>query len=206
MPRVVDRSARRQQLIHAALVLFSERGYHGATMQAVAERAGVSKGGIYDYFNSKEELLTSTAEVLLSALFENSLGAFENSRAPIRKKIASFVRSLLAGVDQWNDLVFAIAQAWAELGREKDQPLNRLMADIYRQSADRLQAVLDRAVADEEARPFPTRAAALSLIAALDGLMLQSSVVNDEFRAALETDCFVDWCCSIVPLEETETP
>lgn len=206
MPRVIDRAERRQELIHAAVVVFSERGYHGATMEAVAQCAGVSKGSIYDYFNSKQELLTSTAEALLSALFENSVSALENSTQPIRERVARCVRSLIGGVDQWNDLVFCIAQAWAELGGDKDQPLNRLMADIYRQCADRIQAVLDKAVADEEALPFPTRAAALSLIAAIDGLMLQSSIVNDEFRAALETDCFVDWCSAIVPIAETRKP
>jgi AcrR family transcriptional regulator len=47
---------RRPQVLDAALDLFLERGYEGASMQAVAERAGVTKPVVYACFPSKEKL------------------------------------------------------------------------------------------------------------------------------------------------------
>jgi AcrR family transcriptional regulator len=47
----------RQRIVDAALALFREKGYDETTMRAVAERAGVSLGNAYYYFESKEHLL-----------------------------------------------------------------------------------------------------------------------------------------------------
>ncbi len=42
----------------AALKVISEKGYHGTSISVIAKESGVSKGLIYNYFDSKEELLT----------------------------------------------------------------------------------------------------------------------------------------------------
>ncbi len=47
----------RQRLVDTALELFRERGYERTTMRAVAERAGVSVGNAYYYFEGKEALI-----------------------------------------------------------------------------------------------------------------------------------------------------
>lgn len=50
------KDARPQELLAAALTLFVERGYAATRLDDVAARAGVSKGTLYLYFASKEEL------------------------------------------------------------------------------------------------------------------------------------------------------
>jgi AcrR family transcriptional regulator len=49
--------ARRKQILEAATIVFSEEGYHHATIHKVAAKAGVADGTIYNYFSSKEDLL-----------------------------------------------------------------------------------------------------------------------------------------------------
>ena len=49
-----NRLARRRAILGAALKVFSEAGYSGATMDAVALEAGLSKPTLYQYFKSKE--------------------------------------------------------------------------------------------------------------------------------------------------------
>lgn len=191
--------------MQAALGVFAERGFHRATMQAVAERAGVSKGGVYAYFDSKEHLLTSTADYLFRTLLEPAMAAFESDRGPIHDRIRRFLSSLLEAIDDWTELCFSLLQVWAELGPRKAQPLKALMADLYRQSADRVQAIFDDAVTSGEARPFPTRGAALALLALLDGLTLQAIIAPDEFRTTVATGFFADWCASTVPTGQEGT-
>ncbi len=70
---------RRPQLLDAALDLFLEHGYEGTSMQAVADRAGVTKPVVYSAFSSKDELFRA----LLGREEERIVGeisaAFENT-------------------------------------------------------------------------------------------------------------------------------
>ncbi|MFN3295903.1 TetR/AcrR family transcriptional regulator [Caldimonas sp.] len=60
------KEARPQELLDAALEVFVERGFAASKMEDVASRAGVSKGTVYLYFPSKEELLKAVIRHNLS--------------------------------------------------------------------------------------------------------------------------------------------
>lgn len=55
--RRVGRAEREQQILDAALAVFSERGFQNASMDVVAERVGVTKPVLYTHFGSKDGLL-----------------------------------------------------------------------------------------------------------------------------------------------------
>lgn len=57
--RELNRLARKQQLLDAALVVFAREGYTGASMEAVAAQAGTSKPTLYKHYPSKEALFTA---------------------------------------------------------------------------------------------------------------------------------------------------
>lgn len=48
---------KRDEIVHAALVLIAENGFHGAPMAMIAEKAGVGAGTIYRYFENKDVLI-----------------------------------------------------------------------------------------------------------------------------------------------------
>jgi AcrR family transcriptional regulator len=204
MPKIVDRTERRTALTHAAIAVFAERGYHHATMQAVAEGAGVSKGGIYEYFDSKEQLLLASAEMLLTAVFEQSMDTLERGDGAIHDRLENFARAVLGTVEDWSEQCVLLLQVWAELGPNEEGPLRVLVGQIYKRSTDRVQAVLDAAVENGEAAPHASRAASLALMAALDVMVLQSILVPDEFRNALATDTFYAWCRALIPMLVTK--
>jgi AcrR family transcriptional regulator len=60
------KEARPQELLNAALEVFVEKGFAASKMEDVAHRAGVSKGTVYLYFPSKEELLKAVIRHNLS--------------------------------------------------------------------------------------------------------------------------------------------
>jgi AcrR family transcriptional regulator len=64
MPKVVPeyREEAKNRILEAALQEFSEKGFYQTTMDDVAKRVGVSKGALYLYFNSKEELFKGIYE------------------------------------------------------------------------------------------------------------------------------------------------
>jgi AcrR family transcriptional regulator len=62
MPRTKEqfeeiRKGSRQKILDAALEVFAKQGYHSSTVDAIAKTAGFSKGLLYNYFKSKDEVL-----------------------------------------------------------------------------------------------------------------------------------------------------
>jgi AcrR family transcriptional regulator len=70
---------RREQLLSVALSVFSEKGFHGASMNDVAEAAGVTKPVLYQHFESKRELymalIDESGERLLALIVAAAIDA-----------------------------------------------------------------------------------------------------------------------------------
>ena len=60
--RYLSSAARKEEILDAALVEFSDRTYNAVTMERLAECAGLSKAGIYAHFKSKEEIFHALLE------------------------------------------------------------------------------------------------------------------------------------------------
>jgi len=61
----LTREARKASIMEAALEVFAEKGFETASISLIAKRAGISKGLIYNYFESKEELIK---EIMFSGI------------------------------------------------------------------------------------------------------------------------------------------
>lgn len=77
MPKVVPgyKEEARTRIVEAALRVFSEKGYHQTTMDDIARNLRVSKGALYLYFKSKEELFKGcyeTAPLAFSEILRSS--------------------------------------------------------------------------------------------------------------------------------------
>lgn len=80
------KEARPQELLEAALALFVEKGYAATRTEEVAQHAGVSKGTLYLYYPSKEELFKAVVRHNLSSLIaegEEIAGSFEGSSSEL---------------------------------------------------------------------------------------------------------------------------
>src|SRR5215813_5966170 len=67
--------ARPEEILEAALAEFVERGFESARMEDVARRAGLSKAGVYLYFESKEALLKALIERRMTPLVQEALAS-----------------------------------------------------------------------------------------------------------------------------------
>ena len=94
------KEARPQELLAAALELFVEKGFSLTRAEEVAKRAGVSKGTLYLYYPSKEELLKAVIAHYLSA----SIEATAAQVAQYRGSMATLMRESLVG---WWQQVYA---------------------------------------------------------------------------------------------------
>ncbi len=80
------KEARPQELLDAALALFVEKGFAATRAEEVAKRAGVSKGTLYLYYPSKEELFKAVVRNSLTSLIaegEQVASTFEGSSSDL---------------------------------------------------------------------------------------------------------------------------
>ncbi|MCJ7522659.1 MAG: TetR/AcrR family transcriptional regulator [Dehalococcoidia bacterium] len=89
---------RRRQIFEAAAELFSHSGYHGVTVDAIARRAGISKGNLYWYFNSKREIFQLLVDQVIEKLFIPVVAEMEKEETP-RERLRALARSCLASAE-----------------------------------------------------------------------------------------------------------
>lgn len=63
------REERKAAILEAALHVFAEEGYHASSVSRIAKRAGISKGLMYNYFESKKDVLVQLA----SEIFDHAI-------------------------------------------------------------------------------------------------------------------------------------
>lgn len=81
MPRTEEqfeeiREIRKQQIMDAALDLFANEGYYTTSISRIAEKAGVSKGLMYNYFISKDELI----KAIVHSGFQRIMSSFDTNQ------------------------------------------------------------------------------------------------------------------------------
>src|SRR5579862_394260 len=74
------RDERREEMLDAALVVFAEQGYHGASTEDVARRAGISQPYVFRLFGTKKELFRA----VIARCFREMLEMFQRSAEGLR--------------------------------------------------------------------------------------------------------------------------
>jgi len=69
-PRAPRREATRARLLKAATEVFADRGFHGASVEDICERAGFTRGAFYSNFGSKDDLVLALYEQHVTRLAE----------------------------------------------------------------------------------------------------------------------------------------
>jgi AcrR family transcriptional regulator len=121
MPKISDprREARRRQVLEAALSCFSENGFHQTGMADIVQRSRMSRGAVYGYFRSKDDIIEALAddrreiEAELNAAARSSDDPVQALRAIVR----AYARSLLKPSDTLRRRVGV--HGWAEALRSE---------------------------------------------------------------------------------------
>jgi len=175
LPKSSHRRERRKherprELLQAALELFVEKGFAATRVEEVALRAGVSKGTLFLYYDTKEDLFKAVVQANLTPHFITWDQAFDEFKG-------STADMLRYGLGSW----------WERIGNTSAGGLTKLVmseasnfpevAAFYREQVVRpgrllLQRMLQRGVDSGEFRPVDVQMASLSLVSAMVFLMM----------------------------------
>jgi len=171
----------RTDVLAAAREVFAESGYHRASLEAIARRAGFSKGAVYSNFESKDDLFLALLEPeadqmadLLSEIVEPS-GDLDADLAALAGAIDALTVSTPA------NLLFAEFRAHAARDHELAGRLAGIRSAMVAQMGERLVIELHRVGAE---LIVPPRDAATLLLAVINGLALEHVGVDGQAVAA----------------------
>ena len=99
---------RPRELLEAALAVFSQRGYRNTRLDDVAKAAGVTKGAIYHYFDTKEELLLSVIEHYQSLAFGRAEEVLANRELSASQRIEQVVKKIFQPIEERKRLLLAL--------------------------------------------------------------------------------------------------
>ncbi|HEX4843284.1 MAG TPA: TetR/AcrR family transcriptional regulator [Limnobacter sp.] len=164
-PRWTRRKQERpQELLEAALTIFSEKGFTAARLEDVAKSAGVSKGTVYLYYSNKEELLKAVVKEHVSPIVEEAKRLQEpgkSSATLIREAIhlwwLKYGSTKLSAITK---IVLSEANAFPDLARF-------FYDEVVKPWWDYLESILKRGVARGEFTDIDTEYAAKVLCAPL---------------------------------------
>ena len=115
-PRVrMPRAQREEQILRIAEEVFAERGFQATTMEDIAERVGVTKPLIYEYFGSKEGLLSACITRARTQLRVATEAAWQGvgAEAPLEVVFRAGVRAFFEFIDEHANAFVLIQQEGA---------------------------------------------------------------------------------------------
>ena len=185
------KEARPGELLEAALDLFVDKGFAATRAEEVAARAGVSKGTLFLYFPSKEELFKAV-------VIENLAGRFTEWNAEFEAFEGSTSDMLRYCMRVW----------WERVGSTKASGLTKLMlseggnfpelAEFYRQEVVRpghrlLRRIIRRGIDSGEFAPVDVDHAIYAVIAPMIFLMLwkHSAMICVDDQAEIDPDKYL---------------
>ncbi|MCC6572798.1 MAG: TetR/AcrR family transcriptional regulator [Planctomycetes bacterium] len=158
------RERRHEQLLNAALKVFSRDGFDGASVADIADEAGVAKGSIYLYFDSKESL----AGDLVQHVFTQDDGAARPGTVekPLQH-IVAFCEKQEERILALGEFSAIVLHMWGQAGKSASSHIARGVRQIFNESAFYIETLLENAQRIGEVprtvKPGPTGRAVLAL-------------------------------------------
>ncbi|MFC7879648.1 TetR/AcrR family transcriptional regulator [Isoptericola sp. NPDC057391] len=160
--------AKREEILQAAIGMFGEVGYHGASLREIASRVGISHPGLLHHFPTKAALL----EAVLEHRDEIDFADFDRDLEQGRSMFDALVRLV-----QRNALRRPVVEVFAGLAAEAtspDHPAHEYFSERYPSTVRRSRVELERLAAEGRLAPgVDPEVAARTIVAIMDGLQIQ---------------------------------
>jgi AcrR family transcriptional regulator len=172
-------AATRRRLLDAARRVFIRRGYHGASLELVAEEAGFTKGAVYSRFRSKADLFLAVLAERIEARIAEMRAAAASARGPLALATVlsrQWDRKLRED-EQWSLLLIEF-----RLHAARVPALNRRYAALHTRLRDAMaQAIAREAVETGEVLTTPAADVARAALALGTGAVLERAADGTAF-------------------------
>ncbi len=182
----------RKAILTAAEKVFDANGYAQSTMEAVAVEAGISKGSIYNYFESKQHLFK---DVFTEAMASDQadVGELVKGSLPATERLERMLDDWFERLGHYKRIGRLVLEFWAAAARQEQQGELAATLSLMRSQWRGLIApvIAQGLAAGEFGRQFDPQIAASLIMAIGNGITVQSILdptleVDEEFLAAMK--------------------
>jgi AcrR family transcriptional regulator len=175
-------------IMETSLVLFAENGFHATSISQIAKKAGISKGLIYNYFESKNELLDALVNHGFDAIFKN-LG-INNDGVPTEEEFINFIKQnfklLRENIQHWKLFFSLLLQPQVNDSFSKD----------YQEKGEPMFQMFFKFITSQGSKDPEGDLMAIS--AMLEGAFLYSVMAPDVFPMDIMEDKIINACFKII--------
>lgn len=185
------KEARPGELLEAALQLFVQKGFAATKVEEVAALAGVSKGTLFLYFPTKEDLLKAVVSENLAQHFPGWNQAFENFEGSTAEMLRLALNSW------WEKIGSTRASGICKLMISESRNFPDLLAfyveSVMRPGNQLLRRILERGVSSGEFRPMDCEVAVHTIVAPMIFLMIwENALTAYSDTLAMSPKAFLD--------------
>lgn len=176
MPKIVteeERQQKRRAILDAAAAEIACYGYDRANINTIAERAGIGRGTIYLYFESKEEILGALLDTI-GSLIDETVRACLGLDLPWQQRLRALSQSFVALAEEHRDFFRVYVSALHGVNRDIGAPMTRWLLTSVEHLAVAFQEAMDRGLL----LPMPAETLATLMLSALESLALLPDVLQ----------------------------
>jgi AcrR family transcriptional regulator len=180
-PRPDVSAERRDQILNAAIKVFAHLGFQRARMDDIADESSLSKGALYLYFKSKDDLIAA----ILRRIYEHELRALRAAQADTgsaSQRLLALADHMTGQVRHLSILLPVWFEFYALAGRQR--AVRQALIGYFHEYRTLLAALIQRGCDQGEFRPVDAEQTATAFIAVLEGVTLLWAVGPEAFDVA----------------------
>jgi AcrR family transcriptional regulator len=187
----------KKSILLTAFRMFAEQGYDGVSLNNIIKETGLTKGGVYYHFSSKEELFKEVVEsFILNYFAEKVRDIVLNHELSIKKRLKDlyFIPAVLQ--QEAKTLFLSDSNAFAfhlmfDAAR-KSENMKKKLADCYMDVTDMISAFFNEGIDTNKIKDnINIESLSIELVSVLDGIQMYTAMVGDVKIESLLNNFFV---------------
>ncbi len=160
---------RTAQIIEAAMIVFARNGFNQARMDDIAQQTGLSKGTLYLYFKSKDDIIGAILNAILSRELIQARELVKKNQSAV-EKLNGFLDIVLQDL---NSLLPQLSIYFEFLALAmRREAIKKVIREYFLEFLAILTPIIEQGIARGEFRPVDPGQAALAIGAAIEGMVL----------------------------------
>ena len=168
LTREEKKARTRTQLIDAAATVFGRRGFVAASLDEVAEEAGLTKGAVYSNFDSKEDLFQAVIDERLNEPMRHGAEIIDSTMGTSEDHAMAGARVFVDTVEQEREVFLLALEFNIHVARHPE-----LASAFKARNREQLQRVAEIISAKSDELPLPAEQMAIAVEALSQGIALQ---------------------------------
>ncbi len=190
---------RRSQILDAAVAVFARKGFHKARMDDIVAEAGLSKGALYWYFDSKDELIAA----ILDRFFDremSDLAGLVSAGGSALLRLEQVQRQVGTDLARFNRLLPITFEFYAVAARQSG--VQAAVQGYFEKYRRLLKALVEQGIDRGELRPVDADQIALVLIALFEGTLLLNVLDPEAVDWSLTSEAGLQWLLSAIRTDQ----